>query len=641
MIIKCPPITKYLILEVFMLIGMPTMPPFNKLYSTTILKRYYLAATAKRSLTPARIRQNNLETREKHGYFWNLIEGHKPLQTTSYLDKLWHFLPYDFWFKKLWVDENDEICINYYTPLSSKGAGLLTDKYAYCNSIFFSSQLNYACPNDLLYNIPQNIWDDFVGRLKYPDIADELELSKNRHLIHGYNVCVRQIKNPNYLKLASSIRQFHFLANLLDGSTGFIGVELLTKTDITTALLKGESIFTILRGKKPFFTTLFLQKFAHSVSWYNEVLAIGEKILQKSFDLNKKLDLKKLYEFIAAIPCSVKNPTAFSKMLDDHNIISHFNISEIITSNIFYHQRLNYGELTKDEISKTILLNEYFLALTQDLIFPQYLRLLEKDSELKHTISRYQNNRRELNNLIDKLNDICKVSLSQYPLKKLLNLQNNWQRNLNVMNNEKPPLSGRLQTKWTALFDPISIDGVDFICLNTQSLLKEEGKELDHCVGGYVRDCLSLISHIIRVVSKDSRSTIELRQDSNNNYYIAQHHSYRNFWNTRTPSNLHIKTSFKLLEKINSKSIALNPLKKNDPEDICLEIYPFDFHNTEAQEQIYQAYRKYSALDTAKTYKKMLEQNGIQDLLEAMILERKSKLIDAKSSLPNVYRFIA
>lgn len=70
-----------------------------------------------------------------------------------------------------------------------------------------------------------------------------------------------------------------------------------------------------------------------------------------------------------------------------------------------------------------------------------------------------------------------------------------------------------------------------FICLTTHEELREEGKKLQHCVGGYARKCQMENTHILSLVDEQgqSLSTLELQVNlSNQQITCIQHRGARN-----------------------------------------------------------------------------------------------------------------
>lgn len=62
--------------------------------------------------------------------------------------------------------------------------------------------------------------------------------------------------------------------------------------------------------------------------------------------------------------------------------------------------------------------------------------------------------------------------------------------------------------------------------LTTSAMLINEGKEMKHCVGGYARSVEDQQCHIMAMVSKHGRSTVELRKS--NKWWVAQHFGPKN-----------------------------------------------------------------------------------------------------------------
>lgn len=159
-------------------------------------------------------------------------------------------------------------------------------------------------------------------------------------------------------------------------------------------------------------------------------------------------------------------------------------------------------------------------------------------------------------------------------------------------------------TEWPALLPEMRApNGVIIRCLTNSQSLREEGEQMDHCVGGYSFRCTFKNSHILTLTAADGswRTTIELEDQRDETLKLRQHVSYQN------DRNLHPDATAAehwLLEGINKRTIELDlgdiqahrkarleNMEKEKRKAILLRV-GFDPLNQEDTENAYQRWHK-------------------------------------------------
>jgi len=101
-------------------------------------------------------------------------------------------------------------------------------------------------------------------------------------------------------------------------------------------------------------------------------------------------------------------------------------------------------------------------------------------------------------------------------------------KNLFLLNNSQDKNKIINMGKWTLPFeDKIYENGSITFLKNAQSL-KDEGKDMNHCVGSYLTSCLSMKSFIAHIEADTYQSTAELGLTQDNKLMIVQHRTYSN-----------------------------------------------------------------------------------------------------------------
>lgn len=622
------------------------------LFSQKQKRHYYADTLINQSLSvPARIKKNNttvtLETLESHTRIENLKYR---LSGKGYFQKKYCSASYTW--SSRFIIQNDMLeSPNYeFGCFSSKFLNAV-EQETELDTLKSEITLELKYPPDLLYAIPQEIWDNFVDYLPDQAIANKLNLSKHRHLWPGYNyaVCADNLETK-YLR-ADAFNKYHFLVSLLNIKKNTFDMysfnpngrfnDMWRNFIDTGVIAQGKTIEHIILTNEqrflPYLTPIYLKKFSHCPSWL-ELDRLGRTlILPKSYEpavqhhpIREDFDRVKLNEFIATLPSSKKDPEKFEKMIEDsHEILKHFKFAtfddSLIKSRIFYHERRHFGNLKKISVKEGFL-QDYYAAIFTDLFFPevvrQYFKLSEETLEEFHfnELTGYQ-----FDHLIKDLLDTTKRLFVQFltenlSIRQLISLQERWHRNMTVIESKKPLVPPTSIRKWHALFEPQCIGDVVFSCLTTEIDLKEEGLHMEHCVGGYATDCIMGNSHIISVKTPSGkRSTIQLdipKNSEGNQVNIVQNRAERN----KEPCHEIINATEIFLSRIRSHKIQLNPKRGGigsslPTYDTVTKIYPYYLDDQKSQELIYKAYNDSKVLPsmlTEKNYQGMMEKIGME-----------------------------
>lgn len=536
-------------------------------------KRYYYPAiTANVEPIKGRIIKNSsvikLETYESYTYKYKDFPIHRPF----ILDKLLPYFSSEFtWTEIFSISSAGEIIINRKKVISSEFVRFIGNKE---NSEFIS---RFHTPQtqfvpDLLFAIPQSIWDEFISNLTYQDVVRNINLSLHRHLWQSYNYAASAGDNDQIRHFRSTaVNKYHFLISnysIYGYKNDYLGNDSYTSSfyrDFNVCKLfddidQGKSPTDILKYRLPYLTPIFLNKFSQYPLW-NDIHTIGYKfILPKVINTKNEIDKKKLNEFISVLPCSKTSPRQFSEMISDSRKISSLKYFENeIKSQFFYHARLNFGHF-KMKPSDGNDLRDYFFSLSNNLFFPELIRQL-----LTLPIQQFKNSRvkdgMDIVNgpflgaasfkLINKISILLTESIYA---ERLMYLQERWHRNQTVINSKKPlPI---FSNAWHALFSQEMIDEVSFICLTTEEELKQEGSMMNHCVGGYTPGCMKGCSHIIKIETlSGERSTLELSISQNNEQIDVVQNKGKN--NSKPCAEI-IAATQKLIIKLKQNQILLN-----------------------------------------------------------------------------------
>jgi hypothetical protein len=457
-----------------------------------------------------------------------------------------------------------------------------------------------------LYAIPHATWTDFLTRLPYPDVVEKINLSVHRHLFTAYNFAARASDPEIRHFRADACGKYHFLASCNDSAW----MEMVDNGVIA----KGKTVTEALH-KYPYVTPLYLEKFSHCPSFddFNEIGACLIYLRAKKID--GQFDESKLNEFIAALPSSKKEPEKFSEMISDaHEVLRFAKLTNesLSPSRVFYHARNNFSHFKQIKIDHD-LLHDYYEAIYSDLIFPEIIRKFFEQAPKRINVSSCLNDPSFTNDLITESRKKFIATITEYVnIEKLISLQNKWHQNITVINSKKPEAIIRLE--WHPLFPEQMIDDVTFTCLTTEKQLRDEGSEMNHCVGGYANACMRGNSHIIKVkTTSGERSTIELRIVENK-ISLIQNWTNQN----KKPCDKILNATDELLNGLTKNEISLNPERGKinifDPGNAVRSIYPYELTDQCTQELIYQAYKDRKVLPSfmmANDYKTMIEKNDL------------------------------
>jgi hypothetical protein len=132
------------------------------------------------------------------------------------------------------------------------------------------------------------------------------------------------------------------------------------------------------------------------------------------------------------------------------------------------------------------------------------------------------------------LQTLLDAELARIGLFRALELSDKWHVELRRLQaTTKPPRLQRGLT-WAPLAGPCCFDGLSVVPLTTHHDLYCEGVMLEHCVAGYLENCLAAISHIfsIRTAENEALSTLEISAGIDNKgaprLRLVQHSAHRN-----------------------------------------------------------------------------------------------------------------
>ncbi len=478
-----------------------------------------------------------------------------------------------------------------------------------------------------LYAIPQMIWEAFIDKLNEKTIVEKLNLKKHRHLWSAYNSfnshSKMQMTSKQWLRHAELIGSYHFLISLDNvsfGPTFREGIHFSKNVDYLSAKLNNaysvlsENYYEdnvipleVLSQFHPCFTPQFFKKVAH-VSDILEVIALADMVhgyanthkVQTRMDY---IDQKRQQDAINWLPSSQKEP-----MKTASAIAMAKSISIKFFGGFFFSARNNWGTESKNIPSDPIATRDYFDALFNDLIHGELHRIVAEDKK-RSTFTyhdTYHSIRQQFHQLITDTNSYA----------QLFGLQARWHRNLFGIESVKP-LSARVAS-WEPLIQALSIFGIKLKAITSDLELKAHGKVIQHCVGGYVEQCLRNSSDIIELIDSQGRqSTLEIVRDNNGLFLARQHKFYHN----SVPLAAHKVAAGALIAGLNSGMIAANANRLQEKPKSKNENPSFNY-DAETQEKIYTAYKSLKLLPArliAKDYKSMLVKIGFEDQVKNVV----------------------
>lgn len=469
--------------------------------------------------------------------------------------------------------------------------------------------------SESLNAIPQDTWNNFVAELPMPNLAVGLNLSKHRYLWPAYNYSASAEDSLLQNWRANAFSKYHFLVSLLDPAQEencFFSEYHTWKEAIDQGVIAdGKMIDVAKQHIGSYITPKYLEKFSHCPSFY-EFSSIGTNFIKPKVvsvygvgDIN----INKLNEFITRLPSSKNEPEKFAKMLSDVNVIRKIPglYDERIKGRILYHALNNFGLFKDKNLNNYPYCHYYFIAIFNDLIYPELLRKFFELSGLEYDKYNTQASN-DIINLYYRGLSTFKVVLHEYlPLEKLIQLSDRWHLMRAAINSKKPEPVIRLQ--WHPLFSPQIVNQVTFTCLVTGAELRQEGEEMKNCAAGYDSYCLQGDDHIIRVeTSSGERSTI-LLEEKNKKFDIIENLKR----GKKTPCDEILIASQIFLEKLNNGEIILNDYRGKidisaDKLDDITEYYPYPLYCQSNQESIYKAYSKdrLPSILVAANYRQMI-----------------------------------
>lgn len=507
------------------------------------------------------------------------------------------------------------------------------------NAIYPHESYNAITP-DLLYSIPQSVWEEFIRSLN-PQIIEVLNLKKHRHLWSAYNYAAEASTEEIALKRAKLIGQHHFVLgifyynSLMDNSLeGLLSsshdcnseewYELKRNCNRFQRALKERNFFDyqLAQTLHPAFTPRFLNKVAH-YSDITEVIQLGDALLHysstmKVFDphtVNKStygsfmtsgllkftLDSKKINDAMNWLPSSTENPKEFSQSIKLISTLSGANLG------FFFPSRESWN---KDKIPNEInqLIFDYGNALFEDLILRQILQKAQEKNLAAQSV------------LISQIGyKFRQLIATSHNISRINKLQERWHGNIEAIEQAKPFSSKRV---WMPLITQACIEGITITPIISEIELKSHGREMRHCVGGYAQQCQENKSNIFELVDEqNNKSTLNV-VCANGKFEIQEHKAYQN----TVPNTQHRAVSAELMRQINERIIPINQDRLNERSTYS-QIqgdFPYPIDRLDIQDEIYGVYKQKKVLPPmliAESYEEMLEQSGLRSLIDDVIAE--------------------
>lgn len=465
--------------------------------------------------------------------------------------------------------------------------------------------------------IPEFIWNGFIAELPLQNLVNGLNLSEHRYLWPAYTYSASTEDSLVQYWRANAFSKYHFLVSLLDSTqeeNGFFSEYQVWKAAIDEGVIaKGGMINVAKQHVGSYVTPKYLEKFSHCPSFF-EFSSIGAGfIVPKACSIydSRDVNTNKLNEFITRLPSSKNEPENFAKMLSDVDVIRKIPTganAEQLNGRILYHALNNFGLFKDKHLNNYSYCHYYFIAIFNDLIYPEVLRKFFELSNLEYEKYDTQANNDVLKLYYKALNTFKVVLHEHLPIDKLIQLSDRWHLMRAAINAKKPEPIIRLE--WHPLFSAQTINQVTFTCIVTGAGLRKEGEEMQNCAGGY--DCYCLLGdiHIIRVeTSSGERATISL-EEKNKKFTIIENLKR----GKKTPCDEILEASQVFEEKLNKGEIILNKyrgkieLSAKRLDDIT-EYYPYPLYDHSSQESIYQAYSKTQlpSIMVAANYQQMVQ----------------------------------
>lgn len=472
-----------------------------------------------------------------------------------------------------------------------------------------------------LYSIPDPVWQQFVISLD-SELVAALNLEKHRHLWEAYNFAQSKPNWTEQLATAKLLGKHHFLLSMLKMSnTNLLSIlskkrrftqpEMITLESnllqFTNEIERGVFNYELMQSIHPAFKPQFLHKMSHCVK-FSEVVSLADAVLYYSSTPPNYILSHYLFSPTLKSDLSIK---ATNWLYDSNKQPKEFAKSIALALKLNDYPGLFFGSRKKlldyeTNYIASIKLSDnkdYLRCLFEDLVVPQILQQChEKQVSLEHCIKRVRH-------LFEKM---ITESLS---LDKMEKLSKRWHRNFFHIEAIKPVVKNQ---SWEPLINNLVINGLIISAITNPERLREHGKEMRHCVGGYSDNCLKNISNILEFLDTNNvKSTLELGYVAQNQLIILQHRSYQN----SEPAPHHLYTAKLLVAKLNSGEIAVNP-KRLLEEPKLVELLSFDFRDLAMVERIYQAYKINKILPAklmATTYQELLEKTKLIEYIDETI----------------------
>lgn len=499
---------------------------------------------------------------------------------------------------------------------------------------FYRHQSYKAIDLDLLYSIPQLVWEEFIQVLN-PKLVEALNLKKHRHLWNAYNYAIEASSEEIALERAQLIGQHHFVLAILYCSELAMAFapsraynadewhELKKNCDRFQRTLKERNFFDyqLAQTIHPAFTPRFLHKMAHC-SDIAEILRLADALLHYSStirifgshalhretyhrlmnmgSLTLAIDKKKTHDAMNWLASSTENPGNFSRSIKFILPLQGLNIGFFFPSR----RSWNKGGISEGDNQ---LIFDYENALFDDLILRQILQKIQE-----------KNIGEEFDLIPPKIYYKFKQLIAiSHDLLHINKLQERWHRNIQAIEAAKPVFSKRT---WKPLIAATCINGITITPITSENLLKSHGQEMGHCVGGYAKRCVTNESDIFEFLdAQNIKSTLDVWHIEDK-IGIQQHRGYRNTF----PNEHHAAVATELVRQINEGIIPSNQerLHEKSIHSRMQRDCPYDIYRLDLQEEIYQIYKTQKVLPPiliAGNYQEMLQKSGLGDFIEEVI----------------------
>jgi hypothetical protein len=466
---------------------------------------------------------------------------------------------------------------------------------------------------EVLYAIPQPVWDAFISKLKHQSIVEKLGLRKHRHLWKAYNQQSHCDINAR-LRHAEWIGQYHFLVALdpllnqnPSGAQAIFDLNDKVRT-LTLIGYQDKNPLDFLRTFQPAMTDLFFKKTAH-IATIGDVLRLAHLVSNYAAfyprdDSQQNLtNPQRMQNAINWLPSSKKREDA-AKTRAALSYATALTYS--LNGGLFFTAKKCWEETPANAELKPTLIHDYLNALYQDLISREAFNLLNKRNITPEIHDRVYN---KLNSLFQQIiTDACTYT-------QLDALQIRWHINLRRIQSTKPaPTTNPI---WAPLTATQTIDDITISPLTSDTDLKAHAEKMKHCVAHYTQACLSNDSDIYELTDAEGHcSTLEIKR-RHYQYTSQQHHAKSN----AIPLATHQRAATKFIQGLNNNTISINKTRQFASRSTNTAPSPHEYTD-EVQEKIYAAYKELRLLPSkliTPTYEALFKKIDLEAVIDQTI----------------------